>query len=402
MTLLKKYLTKVFLSAAAVYISISAFAGVPANVSRQDALRIILRDNPTLGSLRRAASAENILDRSSAQLGGAEIEGSYSFGSGTDDKWEFGISQGFDWPGAYSARRKAADAQSRARAAGLAVAETQIRLDAMMCIIDGVYNTRRLKSLTFLHENLDSVARSIEYGYNHGELTILDLKKIRLELFRLNNDINDCRGALSEAESKLCLLSGDSTLSVDLEDYDIQPFYSIGEYYAFAENVPSVHAALAQAEYNSLEADASRLSRLPSFSLGYRHAFEERHHFNGISASIVLPAWGRNHEREGNLLLAENSLSQASIALAEARRAIDSDYAQAERLREMMKQYSSVVFDDEYVELLLLAYHGGQINVITLIQEINLFTEASLDFQTADREYQRLLARLNINLPERQ
>lgn len=402
MTLLKKYLTKFFLATAAVSVSVSAIAAESRTVSRQEAINMILRGNPTLGTLRRAASAENILGKATSQLGGPEIEGSYSFGSGADDKWEFGISQGFDWPGAYRGRRKASDAQSRARMANLAVAEQQVRLDAMMCIIDGVYNTRRLKSLTLLRENLDSVARSIEYGFNHGELTILDVKKVRLELFRLDNDISDCRGALDEAESSLRLLAGDSALSVDLADYDIQPFYSLGEYYTFAENVPAVQAALAQAEANALEAEASRLSRLPSFSLGYRHAFEEGHHFNGISASVGLPSWGRNYEREGNRLLAENSLSQASIATAEAKRAIDSDYAQAERLREMMKKYNSVIFDDEYIELLMLAYHGGQINVITLIQEINFFIEASLEFQTADRDYQRLLARLNINLPERQ
>ncbi len=64
-------------------------------------------------------------------------------------------------------------------------------------------------------------------------------------------------------------------------------------------------------------------------------------------------------------------------------------------MRQTLAAMTKVVIDDEYVELMMLAYRGGQINVITMIQEINFYIEASLDYQSTDRDYRRLLARLD-------
>ena len=64
-----------------------------------------------------------------------------------------------------------------------------------------------------------------------------------------------------------------------------------------------------------------------------------------------------------------------------------------------MKEYSANVLDEEYVELLMLAYHGGQINVITMIQEVNFFLQADLDYQRNDRDYREALVRLDFYLP---
>lgn len=396
----KKILTKIPALLIAATISLPTTAAPAEEMSQQEALKHILTFNPTLRTLGMSAAAEDIAARGVGQLGGAEIEGEYMFGSnGADNKWSAGISQSFDWPGAYSARKRAAQIRAMAGWLEIEKVKRQTALDARLLMVEGVYNTRRLSVLNLIRDNLDSVARSIDYGYKHGELTILDLKKIRLELFKIDDEINTCHQALNDVNTRLRVLAGDTTLNVDLSNYDILPLHAIDVYYDNANKLPEVISATANAEAELLEGEASRLGRMPSFALGYRHAFEEGAHFNGITASIGLPAWGHNYDRDYRKALADVQSERAAISAGQARTLIDSDYRRAIRLQSLMKEYSSHVLDEEYVELLMMAYHGGQINVITMIQEVNFFLQADLDYQSNDRDYRETLVRLDSYLP---
>ena len=245
----KKILTNIPALLIAATISLPAIAAPAEKMPQQEALKHILTFNPTLRTLGMSAAAEDIAARGAAQLGGAEIEGEYMFGSnGADNKWSAGISQSFDWPGAYSARKRAAEARSLVAWMEIEKMRRQTALDARLLMVDGVYNTRRLSVLNLIRDNLDSVARSIDYGYKHGELTILDQKKIRLELFKIDDEINSCHQALTAVNARLRLLAGDSTLNVDLSNYDILPLHALDVYYNNADKLPEVISATANAE----------------------------------------------------------------------------------------------------------------------------------------------------------
>ena len=391
MKLLSKLSAK-YIAAAVLTLPLVSAAGP---MSQQQALDHILANNPTLRNMTRSADAAVISARGAGQLAGAEVEGEYMFGSGAADKWSAGVSQSFDLPEAYKARRRAANAAADAVRGDIAIARRQTATEARLLFVDGVYNTRRIATLQLLKQNLDSVARSIEYGYDKGELTILDLKKIRLELFKLDNEISLCRQELDGVNASLCLLAGDSTLRTDFSDYQLLPLLSREQYIAYAQQIPQVAAARSQADALVLDARASEFSRRPTFSLGYRHAYEDHHHFNGLTASIGLPSWGHNYDADYKRALAENAIEQSRTEVDAAVLSVCSDYDRAVQLRQTLAAMTKVVIDDEYVELMMLAYRGGQINVITMIQEINFYIEASLDYQSTDRDYRRLLARLD-------
>ncbi len=400
MKLKKKSLTKVLVLIASITFILPSHAQTSNILSQSEALQYIVRNNPTMRTLAMSASAEDILARGSGQVSGVEVEGEYMFGgSGAKNKWGVGISQGFDWPGAYASRRRAATAQAQAQWAEVEVNRNDLELETRLLFIDGVYNTKRLATLNILRVNLDSIARLIDYGYKHGELTILDLKKIHLELFKLDNEINNSQQLLSDINSRICVLAGDSNLMVDLSEYEMQPLLTFDNYICYAEQSPEVLAAYARADAHNLTTESSKLSRLPSFKLGYRHALEDGHHFNGITASIGLPSWGHNYDRDYNRALADVSLSQASIAVEQNKQFIGSDYTRALQLQSLMNNYSKVILDEEYIELMMIAYQGGQINVITMIQEINFFLESSLEYQKNDCAYRQILARLNSFVP---
>lgn len=394
MNLKKKFSAKKLYLSCAILVSATANASAP--LSQEQALSRILENNPELRVQQAQANAESTSARSALQLPGPEAEGEYMFGSqGAENKWSVGVSQSFDWPGAYSARKRAINADHAAALAEIQNLRRQKALEARLLMAEGVYNCRRLNMLQKLRVNLDSVAHSIAYGYEHGELTILDLKKIRLQMFSLDNEITSCRQAVDQVQSSLRSMAADSSLNVDLSDYVIMPLKSRDEYMSCAENLPQVYASQLRSEAAAASAEASRSSRLPSFSLGYRHAFEEGRHFNGISASIGIPSWGHNHDADAQKLLAEAALGEAASSADQARIAAENDYTNAKKFQALLSGYSKVAVDDEYAELMTMAYQGGQINTITLLQEINFYLEATLDYEAADYAYRCALVRLN-------
>jgi len=364
-------------------------------LSQQTAVDVILAGNPTINSITGERDAAKIGLPGVSQLQGPELEGEYMFGSGADNKWSVGVSQGFNWPGVYSARRDAAASRLEVENARISAARIQLALDARLLMIDGVYATLRLDILGKLRANLDSVARAIDYGYEKGELTVLDVKKIRHELFQLDTRIAAARGDLDDVMASLNALSGRSDLDVDMSAYYPMPLLSLDSYTDLLSSDPEVLTLNLTGKSQLYESRAASLERYPGFSVGYRHAFEEGHHFNGFTLGIGLPSWGKNYNSKMNEALSHNNTRYAEALMESKKSELDGYYKQALKLQTLMNNYSKVVLDDEYIELLMLAYHGGQINVITMIQEINYYLSSTLDYLDTDHSYRILLARIN-------
>ena len=60
-----------------------------------------------------------------------------------------------------------------------------------------------------------------------------------------------------------------------------------------------------------------------------------------------------------------------------------------------MEEYRPTLEDTNNIELLKKALDGGQINLITYIQEVNFFLEAQQNFIDIEYRYHQTLASLN-------
>ena len=87
---------------------------------------------------------------------------------------------------------------------------------------------------------MDSLAHSIEYGYNKGELTILDLKKVRFEIFRLDTQIAQVRSERQKVESALTALNNGENIAVDMTQYDVEPLNALSYYLDKARQSPEI------------------------------------------------------------------------------------------------------------------------------------------------------------------
>lgn len=389
-----KSMKKAIIFAAAVLATTTAGART---LSQAEAIDTIIGNNTRLKALRANGEADYQSDLYEAKrLNDPEVEFEHLWGPDDNKKWNIGVSQSFDWPGAYGKRIRTAESRRQAWTYRYAAEELSLRTSAKEAFAMGVYARRRLDLLQRVYENMDSLRNYITTGYRDGQLTILDVKKIQLELYGLRARIADVSQESMQAGAELAALNDGNALDADFGAYPAEPMYDLSRYLEYASSAnPDVTAAEATAKSARLEADAVAASRMPGFTVGYRHAFEEEQHFNGFAIGVSLPVYSRSRAVKAAKLRATASGFDAAEASASARSAVTAAYSVAEKRRNALSELNDVTLDESYPRLLLMAYKGGQINVITYIQELNYYLSARET--RLDAEYQLRLALITLN-----
>lgn len=389
-----KSMKKIIIFAVAALAAASASART---LSQAEAIDTIISNNSRLKALRANAEADYQNDIYEAKrLSDPEVEFEHLWGPDDNKKWNIGVSQSFDWPGAYGKRARAAESRRLAWTYRYNAEELSLRTSAKEAFAMGVYARRRLDLLQRVYENMDSLRSCITTGYRDGQLTILDVKKIELELYGLRARIADVSQENAQAGAELAALNNGNALDADFGAYPAEPMYDLSRYLEYASSAnPDVTAAEATAKSARLEADAVAASSMPGFTVGYRHAFEEEQHFNGFAIGVSLPVYSRSRAVKAAKLRATASGFDAAEASASARSAVTAAYSVAEKRRNALSELNDVTLDESYPRLLLMAYKGGQINVITYIQELNYYLSARET--RLDAEYQLRLALITLN-----
>lgn len=394
---------KIIISLCAASMSLAVCAQSQ-QLSQREALLEILQNNTELQSLaaQNKASALSLTDEASS-LADPQIDFEHLWGKTSDDnRWNVGVSQSFDWPGVYAKRRAAAKAQGDAMAYLYDAQCLEIVQQAKAAMIDAVYANKRLAMLREVKENIDKLSSLVQEGYDKGELTVLDVKKLKLESFTITTQISEVEQEFTEAISVLFALNASKDMRIDLQNYMAEQFLSLDAYLdQVATNDPQVLAAKQSAEAAKLSAKAASASRLPGFSLGYRHAYEDGMHFNGFSVGVNLPLFSRRKAAQVATLEAQSASFDAISAATKVQTQMIALHRDVTRERKMLDELGTVTLDDTYPSLLMMAYKGGQINALNYLLELNYFIEARTNLLNTEHCMRLDLARLNrYSLPE--
>jgi len=391
----KKYRMKRFLIAAAALIPAIA---VQAQDPITQTIDIIVENNPGLRGKAALAEADRA-DRANANvLQDPEVSVSHVWGAdGVGNKLSAGISQGFDWPGAYGARSRAASSMSQAAEFQLLADRLDVALGAKEQLYELVYVRQQMDLLRRLEGNLDSLQANIDRGFERGELTILDQRKIRIERYKFNTTLIDLEAREQSIVSALSALAPDASLPLDkVEAYPVEPQLSVDDYMSEITSLdPAYLAAEMQGIAEGDEAHAARLSKYPGFSIGYEFQREMGDKFNGFNLSMTLPFLYGDKGRGAALARRQAADFDRIAAEASARSRIEGSLRECDLWNSQRRAYIDVFGDNQYLVLLSKAYRGGQINVIDYFSEMNYFYETTLQYLEADYRYRCALASLN-------
>lgn len=330
------------------------------------------------------SAARNL--HTASNLPDPEVSGEYLWmPRDVDNRWSAQLSWSLDWPGVYAAKRKEAGLLFSAAEKNTWKQRIDRLAEIRDLLLDFIQCRQKLRLLDELALNNDSIYRLAEQAAKGGEITVLDLNKVRLEYA----NIKGAKAAIIDEEAdilgNLSYIYGDDCLIL-LENLDCAfppvKIPSPQEIDILKQNAPDVIAALADADAARQAKSVAKMEALPAISLGYKHAFEDAMHFNGVVWGISLPIFSsRGKQKAANAAILEAEyMAEAHAAQAEAE--INAIVRKLALTSQQIEELAPVVENADYNAALLKAYKGGVITLIEYISDRNYFTNAAVELVT--------------------
>lgn len=317
--------------------------------------------------------------KTESNLPDPEMEGEYLFAPGDEkNRWGAGVTWGIEWPGVYSARRE--EAMGKLTAAETAMdGERHLRLiEIKRRLLDYVLAEKKLAVLGEIGAANDSIMALSQKAERHGELTRLDMNKLRLEQASLRSAILAARDAREEAVAWLNVAyCNDCSPLLEMMACELPEIIVPADFDTAQSS--SVAAARAEAEAAKRGLKVAKAEGYPSLSIGYQHTFEDGIHFNGASVGISVPLFSSRGKKAAAKAAIAEAEFKAEKAAAEAGMETEASRRRLAILAQQIEEMSAVINDADNVGLLMKAYRGGVITLVDFLNERNYFTNAALD-----------------------
>lgn len=366
------------------------------------ALNILVSNNLEAKINSRRGEAEIETLKSENILEGPEAEFSRVWGTNEEvgNKMAISVSQGFDWPGLYAARRKAIRTAESALEFLRQSTMLETRRDARMLLVDYIHNSQLIEIQQLYAARLDSMESYYKKASEEGLETKLDYNKTVIERIGIHRDLHqlerDRQALLVKIQAFNGGISPEEILSIIGNEYPtVNKSHLLSSIQLIEERDPGIAAARFQETAARQNMKVEKLSGLPGFSVGYEHETELGGGFNGFSVGIKLPSWSRKHSRKAALIEAELAAGDLEIALRQRKADFESDLAQLDYYEHSISEYEPIVKDESPLILLRKALEAQQITLLNYMDEANYFLQAHRDYLDLVYEYQLTVARLS-------
>lgn len=318
---------------------------------------------------------------------------------GIGDKRNFSISQSFDWPGVYAARR---DAVRKSETAMQYLRESTVldtRMEIRLLLIDIINLKQRIATSKKICDILVDMVTYYEKAVEQGNETRLDYNKAVIEHINAVRELKTANADYSVLLASLQTLNGgkDVTDLVEKLGYDY-PSPNLDALRPNRETLlakdPAIAASRASLEAQKSLVKVEKRSLLPGFSVAYLHEWEMGDNFNGFSVSVNLPFLTQRRKAKAAKMRLDAQSMELEMNLIKLAAELEADYQTALDLRELLNSYRGVMSDNSNFELLKKAFDAGQISFLTYMQELDFFLVARRDFLEAHYRFHRAAASL--------
>lgn len=377
--------------------------GIPAqSVNLSELIEKVALNNGQYKAAQIRNNAELQSMRSENNLSDPEFGISRSWGEGeAGNKFEMSLSQSFDWPGAYSARKRAADAQAVALENLSRNELFALKLDIKLAMIDIINSRKKLELYSSAMHEIDSLVAIVERDVAKKDVSVLDGNKLRIERIGLAREQRNAQSDFDAACIRLAELnngnSGLTEIIAQLTDYPDN--YLLPDLAVYLDRVKSNNPVL-KYQHSLQDAllakkEAVKKERFPGFNVGLTREVEEGDKFNGFSVSMTLPFFSNRGKSKAVQYEIEASQIETELQNVTADSEIMASHAKASQLLSQINDYGKILNGDDNFRLLRKAFEARHISVLDYIADFSYFTAAKSDYLDLIYQYQTEIAKLD-------
>ena len=384
------------------YIIIASFfcIALQVNALTIDSILDSISNNNIELKAKIAETKSNIAEiKSGNNLGDTEFEFEYQKGNNINgNKYGFSVSQGFDWPGMYIARSNANKSKINAFEYEFLSRKLEVLSNAKQLCISIINANRKIQIQKDVYNNIKLLSDEYEKGFKLGEISILDINKLKIELLNVKQALDKSVTERNILIEELIAINGGKAIS-DIENMDSYPEQELKAFDIYEKEItiydPELNYNREMKNTSAKEISMAKMGWFPKFSVGYKFANELGDKFNGISIGMALPLFSNLNK----VSMAKASLMSTEYAnhevMVDKTTLIKTNYARAVYLKSQIYSYSSILSDSSNKLMLNKALDGGQITLLNYLLELRYFLEAQQTLLNLEYEYNSVLTTLN-------
>lgn len=368
-------------------------------ITVDEILNEIATNNLSLQASREASKSIISNIKSTNNLTNPEFGFEYHNGSNVDgNKYGISVTQTIDWPGLYISRSKANKNRISSAEYQLINERLNILLEAKLLCIEIINLNKKLDNQTTVYNNISKLYTEYEKGFKHGEISILDINKLKIELLNAQSVTAELTALRNSAIKQLIGLNGKNEIT-DLEQLKHYPTQTLENIETYLGQVlaldPEVQSMGLNKEAAKKDVTTAKMGWLPDFSIGYRYTDELGSKFNGLAVGMSIPLFSnKNKVKEAEKQYSFHEYNQQSnIAQKESK--IKADFAHIVTLESQINSYKNILEDGSNLLMLKKALDGGQITLLNYLLELKYFLEAQQNLLDLEFEYNTLITSLN-------
>lgn len=377
-----------------------AFAVVSQAQTIDDVLRSIEENNKTLQAQRQATQAGKMEIQTRNNLEDPSVEYSPFFAKGVDGmaSSELVVTQGFDFPTLYAARRQSGKLQQEVLEHQQQAARREVLLTAKNLCLDLIRLNQENALLTERKRNSDELLKLFEERFEKGDAGILEVNKIKMEQMSIQTEVAQNNAAHRTALQQLLAMNGNLPLEFSADTYpQVEP---INDYNTLYNEVMTTNAGLLEADAAvraaTKEVNVNKQSWLPKIEVGYRRNTSVGEKSNGFLVGGSLPLFSNRKKTKIARAQALSAQLQLDDARLQAEAQVQSRFNEMQQLREAMQAYD-VTLMHKTLRLLNDAVKAGQLSVIDFYVEAENVYKNLQAYIALENQYQKLMASIYEN-----
>lgn len=384
-----------------IILAAMAFAAV-VSAKAQDinaVLKSVEQNNMELKALLKGNEATDIENKSQNTLEDLSIEYSPFFQSETSGiaSSELVITQGFDFPTLYGARKKAGQLQRNVLDMQYQTARRDILVNAKKLCLDIINYNKQKQLLQERRKNADELLAMFELKFKNGDATSLELNKIKLDRMNLETELVQADTKHANAMQQLQALNGGLPIEVNMTEYPQAPADDEVTMYEKAVATDwTVRTAQASVLAAEQDVKVNKQSWIPKFEIGYRRNTEGDNASNGFLIGGSIPLFSSKNKVKIAKARQTEAVMQHANARINAENSARTMITQMKQLKASADAYD-VPLMRQTLKLLRTAVENGEISVTEYYVEADNIYKNMITYMDIERQYQDALTEIYKN-----
>lgn len=384
-----------------IILAVMAFAAV-VSAKAQDinaVLKSVEQNNMELKALLKGNEAADIENKSQNTLEDLSIEYSPFFQSETSGiaSSELVITQGFDFPTLYGARKKAGQLQRNVLDMQYQTARRDILVNAKKLCLDIINYNKQKQLLQERRKNADELLAMFELKFKNGDATSLELNKIKLDRMNLETELVQADTKHANAMQQLQALNGGQPIEVNMTEYPQAPADDEVTMYEKAVATDwTVRTAQASVLAAEQDVKVNKQSWIPKFEIGYRRNTEGDNASNGFLIGGSIPLFSSKNKVKIAKARQTEAVMQHANARINAENSARTMITQMKQLKASADAYD-VPLMRQTLKLLRTAVENGEISVTEYYVEADNIYKNMITYMDIERQYQDALTEIYKN-----